>query len=174
MYTLGASIASGDKQAINFKKAFFNPILIAFVVGLILNLIKSTEYLPEIAAYSNHLKGLVTPISMLILGIKLGGVKFSSLFSSWKTYYVSAIKLILFPVLVVGIMLICRLVLAIEADMIMGMFIAFAVPTAGSASAIADEYNGDSQNAVIFTLGTTILSSISLPVLYWLITFIIG
>ena len=174
MYTLGAYLVSGDKQAINLKKAFLNPVLIAFIIGIILNLINATDYVPEIMTYSNHLKGLVTPLSMFILGIKLAGVKFTSLFTSWKTYYVSAIKLVVFPVLCVAVMLVCNLAFAIDADMIMGVFIAFAVPTAGLASAFADEYDGDAENAVAFTLGTTLFSIITIPVLYTLLALILA
>ncbi len=174
MYTLGAYLVSGDKQAINLKKAFLNPVLIAFIVGIALNLINATDYVPEILTYSNHLKGLVTPLSMFILGIKLASVKFTSLFTSWKTYYVSAVKLVLFPALCVAVMLACGLAFEISADMIMGVFIAFAVPTAGLASAFADEYGGDADNAVAFTLGTTLFSIATIPVLYTLLTIILA
>ncbi len=174
MYTLGAYLVSGDKQAINLKKAFLNPVLIAFIIGIFLNLIKATDYVPEIVTYSNHLKGIVTPLSMFILGIKLASVKFTSLFTAWKTYYVSAVKLLVFPVLCVAVTFALSFVLTIEADMIMAMLIAFAVPTAGLASAFADEYGGDADNAVAFTLGTTLFSIATIPVLYTLLTLILA
>ena len=40
MYTLGIYLVSGDKSKISLKKAFLNPVLIAFVIGIILNLLK--------------------------------------------------------------------------------------------------------------------------------------
>ena len=48
MYTLGAYLISGDKKAISVKKALFNQIIIAFVAGVLLNLFKVKEFLPEV------------------------------------------------------------------------------------------------------------------------------
>ena len=170
MYTLGIYLVSGDKSAISLKKAFLNPVLIAFVVGIIVNLLNVKEYVPEVVTYSNHFSGLVTPISMTILGMKMGGVNFADLFKSWKTYYVSALKLIAFPLVIVAFGLALKMALpVITMEVIFGIFIAFATPTAGLASTFSDNYDGDTPNAVAFTLGTTLLSVITIPVFYWLI-----
>ena len=170
MYTLGIYLVSGDKSAISLKKAFLNPVLIAFIVGIIVNLLKVKDYVPEIVTYSTHFSNLVTPISMTILGMKMGGINFADLFKSWKTYYVSALKLIAFPLVIVAFVLALKMALpTITMDVIFGFFIAFATPTAGLASTFSDNYDGDTENAVAFTLGTTLLSVITIPVFYWLI-----
>ena len=172
MYTLGIYLISGDKSRISWKKALLNPVLIAFVIGIILNLLKVKDYVPEISTFSTHFSNIVTPISMTILGMKMGGVQVLSLFKSWKTYYVSALKLVAFPVLIVAILFAFKAIFTnglVDADMIIGVFIAFAMPTAGLASTFADGFNGDTENAVAFTLGTTILSILTIPVLYWLL-----
>ncbi len=176
MYTLGIYLVSGDKQAMNLKKAFLSPVLIAFIVGIALNLLKVTKYVPEITTYSNHFSGIVTPISMTILGMKMGGVQFTKLFTNWKTYYVSLLKLIVFPVAIVGILLGVRAIFSnsfVDEGLIMGVFMAFAVPTAGLASTFSDQFDGDTEGAVAFTLGTTILSVLTIPVIYWLLCMII-
>ena len=170
MYTLGIYLVSGDKSAISLKKAFLNPVLIAFIVGIIVNLLKVKDYVPEIVTYSTHFSNLVTPISMTILGMKMGGINFADLFKSWKTYYVSALKLVAFPLVIVAFVLAIKMVWpTITMDVIFGFFIAFATPTAGLASTFSDNYDGDTENAVAFTLGTTLLSVITIPVFYWLI-----
>ena len=170
MYTLGIYLVSGDKSAISLKKAFLNPVLIAFIVGIIVNLLKVKDYVPEIVTYSTHFSNLVTPISMTILGMKMGGINFADLFKSWKTYYVSALKLIAFPLVIVAFVLAIKMAWpTITMDVIFGFFIAFATPTAGLASTFSDNYDGDTENAVAFTLGTTLLSVITIPVFYWLI-----
>ena len=170
MYTLGIYLVSGDKSAISLKKAFLNPVLIAFIVGIIVNLLKVKDYVPEIVTYSTHFSNLVTPISMTILGMKMGGINFADLFKSWKTYYVSALKLIAFPLVIVAFVLAIKMAWStITMDVIFGFFIAFATPTAGLASTFSDNYDGDTENAVAFTLGTTLLSVITIPVFYWLI-----
>ena len=175
MYTLGIYLISGDKSTMSLKKAFLNPVLIEFVIGVILNLLKVKEHVPEVATYSTHFSNIVTPISMTILGMKMGGVKFLSLFKSWKTYYVSALRLVVYPVAIVGVLFAVKGIFTgslVNSDMIIGVFIAFAMPTAGLASTFSDRFDGDTQNAVAFTLGTTILSIVSIPVLYWFLSFL--
>ncbi|MBQ7339746.1 MAG: AEC family transporter [Clostridia bacterium] len=171
MYTIGTYLISGDKKQISIKNAIFNPVLIAFLVGIILNLLKIEKYLTEIETYSNYFSGIVTPISMTILGMKLATVKFSSMFTTWKTYYVSFIKLVVFPMIIVGILFVFRSfkIEFITIDLIIGFFIAFAMPTAGLSTTFADNYGGDVENSVIFTLGSTLLSIITIPSLYLLV-----
>ena len=54
-------------------------------------------------------------------------------------------------------------------DFILGAFISFATPTAGLASTFSDTHDGDTESAVAFTLGSTILSIITIPLLSWAI-----
>lgn len=175
MYTLGIYLVSGDKEAMNLKKAFLSPVLIAFVIGILLNLLNVTDYVAEVATYSTHFSNIVTPISMTILGMKMGEVQFLKLFTGWKTYYVSALKLLVFPIAIVGVLLCVRLFASnvVDSGLIMGTFMAFAVPTAGLASTFSDQCDGDTESAVAFTLGSTILSIITIPILYWVLGLII-
>lgn len=175
MYTLGIYLISGDKSLISWKKALLNPVLIAFVIGTVLNLIKIKEFLPEVVTYSSHFSNIVTPISMTVLGMKMGAIKFGELFKDYRLYHVSALKLIIFPLFCVGVSFILRLFLPqfVNADIIIGVFISFAMPTAGLASTFSDNYNGDTPNAVRFTLGTTLFSTVTIPVLYWILNLII-
>ena len=168
MYALGSYLVSGDGRSAGIKKALFNPVLIAFVIGLLLNLLDVKRYIPEIVTYSDHFSGIVTPISMTILGMKLAAVKFSSLFTSKRNYYVSAIKLVACPVIIVALLFVLKTFMSgvINDNVILGFFVAFAMPTAGLASTFADTYGGDTDSAVAFTLSTTMLSILTIPVLY--------
>jgi predicted permease len=118
MFTLGVYLISGDKSTISVKKALLNPVLIAFVLGVILNLVNVKDYVPEIATFSTHFSNIVTPLSMTILGMKMAGVKFLSLFTKASMYFVSAIKLLAVPALAVGIMFLLKLVFAVTSEMI--------------------------------------------------------
>ena len=100
MYTLGVYLVSGDRKSMNLLKAFLNPVLIAFIVGIGLNLLNVKKYVPEVSTFSAHFSNIVTPISMTILGMKMGAVNFKELFGSWKMYYVAVLKLIVFPAVI--------------------------------------------------------------------------
>ena len=171
MFTLGVYLISGDKNTINVKKAVLNPVLIAFVIGIALNLSGISAAVPEMQTYATHFSGIVTPLSMVILGMKLAGVEMNRLLTSGRMYYVSSMRLVVFPTLAVALTWLMSTVpaLAVNADTVIAFFVAFAMPTAGLASAFSDQYNGDTDNAVIFTLGTTVLSVATIPVLYWVL-----
>lgn len=171
--TFGIYLVSGNKSAIQAKKALLNPVLIAFVLGIVLNLLDVKTHVEEVSTYAGYLGGLVTPLCMLILGMKLGDAPIKPLFTTWKSYYVAAIKLVLVPVLVVAVTLLLRQFFAIGDDVVFGLFIGFALSTATLGIVFADNYGGDTENGVIFTLGNTLLSIVSVPILYWLLVAIL-
>ena len=89
-----------------------------------------------------------------------------------KMYYVAALKLVVFPLIIVAIAFLVKMVWSvIDMAVVLGIFIAFATPTAGLASTFSDNYDGDTESAVVFTLGTTVLSVLTIPLIYWLISF---
>jgi predicted permease len=175
MYTLGAYLTTGDKKNISVKKAFLNPVLAAFVLGCVCNLLNVKQCVPEVITFADYFSGVVTPLSMTIIGMKLGATSFKTLFRSGKLYYVSFLRLLLFPVVVTAAMFVLRVIpLALPTEsIILGMFVAFAMPTAGLAATFADEFGGDTENAVLFTLGTTVLSVVTIPALYWLLNLFV-
>lgn len=173
MYAIGIYLVSGDKSTIDVKKILLNPVLIAFVIGVILNLAGVNKVLPELVTYSDYFKNIVTPTSMIILGIKMGGIRFKELFASWKMYYVSLLKLVVVPVISVAITILLNRFCGLNENMIMTMFVAFATPTAALSTAFADRHGGDIKNGTIYTLGNTILSIITIPLLYLLLCTIL-
>ncbi len=173
MYTIGIYSISGDKKNISLKKLVTNPCLIGFAVGLILNFTKVSSILPQVSDYLSRSQAIVTPISMIIIGIKLGSIKLSSIFKNKNMYVVSIYKLIVVPFIITAILLVAKIWLNVSNELILGMFVAFAVPSASLATTFADNFGGDSKSAAIFTIGTTILSVLTIPALYYLLMLII-
>lgn len=173
MFTLGVYLVAGDKNAINLKKALLSPVILSFLLGVVFNLIGVPDFLPEATSYANYLKGIVTPLSMIILGIKMAGVDFKKLFANKTTYLVSAVKLLAVPVLGVILVWLLTLIQLFNADMVLAFFVAFAMPTAGTSSILSDEYDGDTEGAVAYILSSTLLSVATIPILYWLVCMIV-
>lgn len=173
IYTFGVYLISGDKNSMNIKKAFLNPVVIAFILGLILNLSDIKNILPEVSTYSVYLKNIVTPISMIVLGMKLAEIKISTLFTSVSSLYTCLIKLVFLPCISVAIAYVLMIMFNLSTDIILAFFVAFATPTAALASTLADAYDGDTKNAVVYTMGTTVLSVATIPLLYLLLTLIV-
>ena len=175
LFTLGIFLVSGDKKTISVKKGLMNPVLISFLIGVALNLLGVGKAVPELQTYATYFSNAVTPLSMVVLGMKLATVPMKNLFGSKKMYYTSFARLIAFPVMGVALMLLLQPIsgLLIGSDAIIGFFVAFAMPAAGLATAFADQYQGDVENAVIGTLGSTILSILTIPVLYWALRLLV-
>ena len=172
MNTLGVYLVTGDKSSMKPKKALLNPVLIAFLLGILLNLLKVRERVPEAMTYCNYFSGIVTPVSMTVIGVKLASVRFRELFTGRRVWYVSFLRLILFPALAVGAAFLARLLFpggTVDADWIRAAFIGFSMPTAALATAFADEFQGDADGAVKYTLGTTVWSALTIPLLYALL-----
>ncbi len=173
MYIWGTRMVAENPRPLSWKKIAFNPLLIAFAIGVVINLTGVMKAVPETVTYSTYLSNLVTPLSMLIIGLKLGDVQFKKFFTNGRMYYVSFMKLVAAPVVIVGVLLLLRLVLPMSDALIIGSFIAFAMPTAGLAPTYAKMYGGDEENAVCYTLGTTIFCVATIPLLYLLLTVIV-
>lgn len=176
MLTLGDHIVSGGKSKLKIGVILTNPVLLGFLIGMVINLTKVHLIVPEITSFTTHFGNLVTPISMTILGMKMAGVDLAKVFTNWKTYYSASIKLILTPTLIIAILFGLKYAFGlhiIDKWVILGTFIAFSVPTAGLASALADKHDGDIENSVVYTLGSTVLSIITIPLLYMLLNLLI-
>lgn len=175
MYTLGAYLVAGDRQSISVKKVLTNPVLIAFVCGLVFNLLNISAYVPEVMTFSDHFSALVTPVSMTILGMKMATIHLGEMLKTAKLYYVSFLKLVLFPVAIILLLLVFKDVFdGVDfTSLLFGVFFAFSMPTAGLATTFADEFKGDTKGAAVFTLGTTILSIFTIPCMYWLLNSLI-
>ena len=175
MFSLGTGLMTGGKKGLPWKQILLNPVLLAFLAGIAVNLSGITRNIPEVQTYCTHFSGIVTPLSMVVLGMKLAAIPMGKLFASWRMYLVSLARLVIFPALGVAIAMALAYIpaLAIQKDMLIAFFVAFAMPTAGLASTFADRYEGDTENAAIFTLGTTVLSVATIPVLYMLLQFLL-
>ena len=166
--TIGLYLVTGDKSRINLKNLLFNPVMIAFVVGILLNLCHVPEYVPEVTKFCEYLGNIVTPLSMTVIGMKLGSINFKDVFCGWKVYYVAFLKLVAFPLAAVCVLFALRVASQdiFTVAFCMGLTVSFSTPTATLSTAFADRYGGDVENAVAYTLGSTLLSVITLPLLF--------
>ncbi|MBO5222914.1 MAG: AEC family transporter [Clostridia bacterium] len=178
MFPFGFALIKDDIKMINAKHFFVNPAFIGLALGIFLNLIHIQNFFPEIIIYPNVLSGLVTPVSMLILGMKLGGTKISSLIKSPRVYYVSAIRIVLFPTIITAILIGLSFIPALSAilsdEFIIGTFITFVMPTAGFSSTFAAQFKGDIRSSNAYPIASTYMSLVTLPILYMLLTIILS
>lgn len=93
-WTYGNSILGEDK--FDFKKIILNPSIIGVIIGLFIFF--TGLRLPYIISKPlDYLASLTSPISMLVLGVKVSEIDLIKLFKSKEAYLVSLIRLVLIP-----------------------------------------------------------------------------
>ena len=138
--------------------------LLAALAGLVLFLVKP----PVPAALRGlitTLSGATTPLSMLVIGATLGSVSLLDAFRSGRLYLISAVRLLVIPLLT---WLVCGLLTG-DPVLRMTMVILAACPCAVVITVMANQYNRDSVYTAEGTLQTTALSMITIPLLVWLL-----
>ncbi len=173
LLSYGTFLISRDKKYVSVKGVLTNPILIAFILGLLFNVLKITSFLPELTQFSNHLKNIVTPLSMIILGMKFASIKITDIVKNKKFYMVAFLKLILLPIFIVGTTVLISQFVNLSNEIIIAIFIGVATPTATLTTTLADKFNLDCKNASVYSLGTTLFSPITIPILYGILMAII-
>ncbi len=164
-WTNGVMIFTGKRDIKSMKKALINPGIIAVFIGLFIFIFSIK--LPYPVAKTLEMFGtMTTPLSMLIIGALIANMDFKKLFSGLALYYVTAIRLIILPLLV----LIAMKILGITDTMLLGTCVTTAaMPAAANTSIFAERYNGNSALASRIVAFSTIASMITIPIILSLI-----
>jgi len=163
IYTLSESTAD-----IKPKKLLTNSVLIAVIFGLggaVLSSKVGYDKISVVGDYANTLAQLATPLSMLVLGYNLSRLSIKQMVTDLGVYSVAILRLIASPFIMIGLLLILRLFIPVDNTFAMALLLCTAVSTAGSSPAIAGRYGKDSEHAAVVTIGNTLLSVATIPVI---------
>lgn len=163
-WTLGVYAITGMRRCINPVKIVLNPPTIAVIVAL--PLFFCNVAVPETVMQPiSYLGNMTLPLSMIILGVRLADMRLIRLVNDWKVYLVAFVKLVLSPLVSLGVLLLVSLVLPLDRFVILALYIIAAMPSASSALNFSEMYQGDSETAAAATLMNTILCILTIPVL---------
>jgi predicted permease len=175
-WTLGVYTITGNKKDMGLKRALCNPPTLALVVGLPLfffNAYIPVEVFTPVSTAVNYLADMTLPLSMIILGIRFADLKIKELFTSAKVYLVCFLKLIVSPLICFALMFVTRLIFpALDAYVIIAVFVIMAMPTAALTLSFAEMYDGDRLTVVKSTVLSTFLSIVTIPLLMLLTVFL--
>ena len=176
-WTVGSAIISGDGRYISPKKIFVNPVLIGFAVAMLLFVIgyDLTVPVPGSDAVFTVLRDTVvvvarmaTPISMLVMGMRLATVRIGEMFTDLRTYITVAVKQVVMPL--VGLLLIKLFPLSPEIKQ--AFYIICACPAASVVLSYAELCGCGQKEAANTVLLSTGLNIITLPLMMLLIGFV--
>ena len=170
-WTLGVYAITGVRRCINPVKIVLNPPTIAVIVAL--PLFFCNVAIPETVMQPiSYLGNMTLPLSMIILGVRLADMRLIRLINDWKVYLVAIVKLVVAPLLSLGILVLVSLVVPLDRFVILALFIIAAMPSASSALNFAEMYQGDVETAAAATLMNTILCILTIPILMLLCSFV--
>lgn len=159
-----ASMAmSGQKPTLKFiLRKVFGLATISLIIGLVI-LVSNVKLPAVITTCMVDLKGMMTPVAMLIVGAQLAQQDFKSIFKVPTHYVVSSIKLVIWPVLIMACLLPFKV--SVPALAIVSIIICKATPQAAVLGVLADSNGLDGKTAAAVVGLTTILSIVTLPII---------
>ena len=158
-WTYGYMMMSGERK-ITFKKLILNPGVIGISIGMIFFL--TPLKLPEpIFQCVTHLANLNTPMPMIIIGFYLAGITDFSFLKSIKFVIVIFLRMIFYPMITLGILLLCKM----PAEVLVPMVMATSAPCAANTTVFSLKFNRDTKLATALVSITTLLSIITMPLI---------
>jgi predicted permease len=161
-WTLGIYAVSGKKQYISLKHGIVNPPTLILFIALPLFFL-SLRLPPEVMTIVDFLGDMTSPLSMIIIGMRLAEIRFSELFNSPPVYAASAARLILVPLCTFCFLLLWRFFLPLNASLFLTFLVLMAMPVGTNVILLAEMFGGDKMSAVKCILLSSLLSVVTVP-----------
>jgi len=101
-WTLGAAIISGDTRYISVKKIFLNPAMLGALAALLI-FVSGIPIEGDLRNMIVTTARMSTPLSMIIMGMRLATMGFRGLFTDVRVYLTIAVKQIVMPLVAFGL-----------------------------------------------------------------------
>lgn len=160
-YTYGVHLLSGRKPSVS---EYLNPVSIASVFAIVLFVVPWRA--PGSVVNAIDLVGNMTfPLSMIIMGSTLSTIDVKKLFTDVKSYLICILRLILFPALMTGALILIKNHVPVQPATLITLIIMTALPS-GTMSVIYSERYDCAPKFCARTVSLTLLFMvITLPVM---------
>ncbi len=159
-----------EKGRVDFRKAFLNPNIIAVLLGIV-SMVTGVFPPGPAGAAIDDIVVMVGPMSMLIIGIILGGMRLTDILKNKRVFLVVVLRMIVAS----GIAVLLTLALGIDRRIPNGEQIAMIsllsaiAPTASNVSLLAIVYDKDADYASVINVVTTLTCIVFMP--FWIYVF---
>ena len=153
------------KQTVAQKlKAFVNPMFVAMFIGMIIGLsgIKLPSWITSLVSVSGS---CMSPIAMLLTGITVSAIDMKKTFTNAGIYAVSVIRLIVLPLVFVGI----AKLIPFDNTIFVCALCSLAMPLGLNTIVIPSAYGKDTSTAAGMAVVSHLLSCITIPLIFTLI-----
>ena len=160
VWTHGIILISGERNLKNIVKVFYSPVIISIVLGIIMFFAQIR--LPDIITDSlNFISNLNTPLAMIVSGVTIADTKILKLLKKPGIYYVSFLKLILLPLILLAVFSLFN----VNEQVRITVLVAASAPAAAMCTLQCIRYEKNSLYASEIFAASTILSVVTLPVI---------
>ena len=166
------SASQNMKKSNALFKVLLHPVTLASVFGLVFLILGiNTEALDTVrlGALSDtlaHIKGLVAPLSMVVIGLRIPDIRLKGMLRDLYMYLFLALRHLALPLLFLGTIKLLSLVgLHISDGVALTALILAATPSATSATMFAEKYNCDAPYTSRLVIVSTLLSILTMPLI---------
>lgn len=145
-------------------KAFINPMFIAMIIGVIIGL-SGLKMPPFVDTLVSSCGNCMSPIAMLLTGITLSNTDLKKIFVNWNIYIVSIIRLVIFPLIFVGLFKL----IPIDKTILTCAICSLSMPLGLNTIVIPSAYGKDTTVAAGMAVISHLLSVITIPLIFLLI-----
>lgn len=164
-FTLGIFLISNNKKFVSVRNAILNPTTLSFIAALPIYYFQIK--LPASIADTIILVGkMSTPICMLIVGFRLASMDLKGVFTQKFAYLAAVLKLIVYPLLALGIV---SIIPGLDDIFRISMFVLSCAPTGVVVLSLAELHECEQKTTANVVLLSTLLSVITIPLLMLLV-----
>lgn len=176
-WTLGVYLITGNMKNVSIKKILLNPTIIAIVLGFIVFITVKVPLvdlasegttahliLNNLVKTLNFIGDTVTPLAMFVVGIRLANIEFKKLFNDKWAYVTAFLKLIVASLVTIAIVAFLPVADVVKYT----LFFLLSMPCATSTALFAVQFGADGDSASIYVLLSTVLSIITIPLMFLL------
>lgn len=172
MWTHGVTLMSKKKSPKELLKVFKSPPIIGIAIGLIL-FVFSIKLPPVLYSTVSYISDLNTPLAMIVTGIYIAKTNLLTAFTDIKIYKVAFARLLLIPLIMVGLFTFIKFNDATRTVAIATM-VATACPSAASTLLLAAKFRLSPEHGSKIIAATTVFSIITMPLVMFILDSVIG
>ncbi len=156
-----------EEKKVDILRILKNPNMISVLIGLALMFlgIRLPGFVRNIMGMAN---GSIGPLGMILSGIILGGVDLKKMFFSKRIYLISALRLVLLPILLIATFRLIAVFVPVYLTRMQIVFVAILAaitPPAGTIVQQARLYDKDAGYATALSTVSTVLCLATMPVI---------
>ena len=155
----------------NPLKRLLNPVLIGLAAGAVMGLTGIAKLIPAfLFSTMNNLSACMGPVAMILTGFIIGGYDVKELLLDKKVYIMTALKLMVLPAIVVGVVFLCGGDLTVMTMALIASGAALGLNTV----VIPAAYDLDTKPGAAMAMISHVGAVVSIPLMHALLTYLMG